>query len=126
MTMPHLENCLHSEEGWCLSCVKAMHAELEECKAWADVKVAGRLISTNLIEIYAEQKDPAKWATMMLLRGGNPNMTGEEAAALIEGTLRHALELMLDAERRKCDEERAKAAQIFLDEMEQSCDNGTA
>jgi hypothetical protein len=22
MTMPHLMNCPHSEDGWCLSCVK--------------------------------------------------------------------------------------------------------
>lgn len=24
MTMPHLMNCDHSEEGWCLGCVKAL------------------------------------------------------------------------------------------------------
>ncbi len=24
MTMPHLMNCPHSEEGWCLSCVKEL------------------------------------------------------------------------------------------------------
>ena len=29
MTMPHLENCRHIETGWCLSCVKKMHDELE-------------------------------------------------------------------------------------------------
>lgn len=27
MTMPHLMNCGHSDEGWCLDCVKAMHDE---------------------------------------------------------------------------------------------------
>lgn len=29
MTMPHLMNCLHSDSGWCLECVKAMHDEYE-------------------------------------------------------------------------------------------------
>lgn len=27
MTMPHLENCGHSEEGWCLACVKQLGEE---------------------------------------------------------------------------------------------------
>lgn len=29
MTMPHLENCCHSESGWCLGCVKSL---CEECE----------------------------------------------------------------------------------------------
>jgi hypothetical protein len=29
MTMPHLENCNHSEEGWCLDCVKKQSDELD-------------------------------------------------------------------------------------------------
>jgi hypothetical protein len=29
MTMPHLENCLHSETGWCLDCVKRQWDELD-------------------------------------------------------------------------------------------------
>ena len=28
MTMPHLMNCGHSDEGWCLDCVQAQHAAL--------------------------------------------------------------------------------------------------
>lgn len=27
MTMPHLHNCPHHEDGWCLSCVKQLHDE---------------------------------------------------------------------------------------------------
>ena len=27
MTMPHLMNCPHSEDGWCLSCVKELWEE---------------------------------------------------------------------------------------------------
>lgn len=27
MTMPHLMNCSHSGDGWCLECVKEMHDE---------------------------------------------------------------------------------------------------
>lgn len=30
MTMPHLMNCPHSEDGWCLDCVKEMHDSYEE------------------------------------------------------------------------------------------------
>lgn len=29
MTMPHLMNCDHSEEGWCLGCVKKLHDDKE-------------------------------------------------------------------------------------------------
>tara|TARA_Y100000310_G_scaffold344948_2_gene460691 strand:- start:503 stop:739 length:237 start_codon:yes stop_codon:yes gene_type:complete len=25
MTMPHLMNCAHSDSGWCLDCVRALH-----------------------------------------------------------------------------------------------------
>lgn len=30
MTMPHMMNCGHSDEGWCLDCVKAMHDALSK------------------------------------------------------------------------------------------------
>lgn len=33
MTMPHLMNCSHSSDGWCLDCVKELH---DECQAWKD------------------------------------------------------------------------------------------
>lgn len=29
MTMPHLMNCPHQAEGWCLDCVGKQHAQLE-------------------------------------------------------------------------------------------------
>ncbi len=32
MTMPHLENCLHDENGWCLDCVKLLHDDMELCQ----------------------------------------------------------------------------------------------
>jgi hypothetical protein len=34
MTMPHLMNCSHSEEGWCLECVSRLHNS--EKTAWAN------------------------------------------------------------------------------------------
>lgn len=34
MTMPHLMNCLHSCEGWCIPCVKEMHEEAERLQQW--------------------------------------------------------------------------------------------
>ncbi len=29
MTMPHLQNCDHSENGWCLDCVRKLHRDTE-------------------------------------------------------------------------------------------------
>lgn len=29
MTMPHLMNCAHLDDGWCLECVGVMHATLD-------------------------------------------------------------------------------------------------
>ena len=29
MTLPHLMNCSHSGEGWCLDCVKELHDQWE-------------------------------------------------------------------------------------------------
>lgn len=29
MTMPHLQNCPHSPDGWCLECVGKLNAELD-------------------------------------------------------------------------------------------------
>lgn len=39
MTMPHLENCHHSESGWCLECVKAMYDE-PELDGWRERAIA--------------------------------------------------------------------------------------
>lgn len=36
MTMPHLMNCDHSEEGWCLGCVKKLWEEKEAIEAIAE------------------------------------------------------------------------------------------
>jgi len=36
MTMPHLMNCGHSPDGWCLDCVKAIHNE--------HVQTVGRMV----------------------------------------------------------------------------------
>ena len=37
MTMPHLENCEHSSDGWCLDCVKQMHARIETLEFCANM-----------------------------------------------------------------------------------------
>lgn len=36
MTMPHLMNCNHLADGWCLECVGAMYAELQVLRKDAD------------------------------------------------------------------------------------------
>ena len=37
MTMPHLENCEHSSDGWCLDCVGRMHDRLEAMEFTANM-----------------------------------------------------------------------------------------
>lgn len=32
MTMPHLENCLHVESGWCAECVKKLGDENQDLR----------------------------------------------------------------------------------------------
>jgi hypothetical protein len=32
MTMPHLMNCPHAADGWCLACVSELHAEKERMR----------------------------------------------------------------------------------------------
>lgn len=36
MTMPHLQNCSHDEDGWCLDCVKELWEEKEVWRAKAE------------------------------------------------------------------------------------------
>lgn len=88
--------------------------ELQMMRDREETIKAGRAVSSNLLEIAAEQRDPAKWAAMMITKGGNPQMTTGEAMELIEGTLRYALELMLDEQKRQCDETRAKLGEAFV------------
>lgn len=40
MTIPYLMNCPHSDDGWCLACVKALGEEREACRADADAILA--------------------------------------------------------------------------------------
>lgn len=37
MTMPHLMNCDHSSDGWCLACVKQMHDERERMRSVLEI-----------------------------------------------------------------------------------------
>lgn len=48
MTMPHLMNCDHSEEGWCLGCVKALWEEKRELEEECE-RLEG-LIGNELME----------------------------------------------------------------------------
>lgn len=74
--------------------------ELQMMRACEESIRRGRAVSTNLLEVSAENMEPAKWAAMMILKGTNPQMTTGEAMDLIEGTIRHALYLMLKDETR--------------------------
>jgi len=46
MTMPHLMNCDHSDEGWCLDCVKQMHDELERERD--EARTAAKTLYVNM------------------------------------------------------------------------------
>ena len=63
MTMPHLMNCQHSESGWCLACVKELHAELEIAE--------GRIA----------ELDPESWRCPVML----PNAYGKEMCGRKKG-----------------------------------------
>lgn len=47
MTMPHLMNCSHSEDGWCLDCVKALWEE-RRCDIRPAVDEFSRLMERQL------------------------------------------------------------------------------
>jgi len=36
MTMPHLMNCPHKDDGWCLACVKELWEEKEKFRLQAE------------------------------------------------------------------------------------------
>lgn len=35
MTMPHLQNCDHYQQGWCLQCVGRLHSRVEKWEKFA-------------------------------------------------------------------------------------------
>jgi hypothetical protein len=67
--------------------------ELQMMRDREETMKAGRAVSSNMLEIAAESIDPAKWAAMMIVKGGNPQMSCGEAMDLIEGTIRHAMNM---------------------------------
>lgn len=52
MTIPHLMNCRHRGDGWCLDCVKRLHDELEQ------LRFGGGMIA----DISSDQSKTIKWA----------------------------------------------------------------
>lgn len=60
MTMPHLMNCIHSDSGWCLACVKQLNDEKERLlsliiKKWSD---GGFVVNfANIVEHGAVESD---------------------------------------------------------------------
>lgn len=62
MTMPHLMNCSHQGEGWCLDCVKQLQQEVEkiqvECVSYATAaKEAEEQLTTAHTAIVARDYD---------------------------------------------------------------------
>ncbi len=37
MTMPHLMNCSHSGDGWCLQCVGELQSEVDKMKELSEI-----------------------------------------------------------------------------------------
>jgi len=52
MTMPHLENCPHDSDGWCLDCVKELYDANEK------LRFGGGMIA----DISSDQSKTIKWA----------------------------------------------------------------
>lgn len=69
MTMPHLMNCSHSEDGWCLKCVKEQWQEMQFVKdvlgvtcdicrsviAWAGVHTQGNAVQFREVMLFLEE-----------------------------------------------------------------------
>jgi len=90
---------------------KALGRALDELQAMRDQLQAiraGRCQSSNLLELVAEDRDPAKWAAMMLTKSMGGVTTVGEATDLIEGTLRHALRKMRELELSSPDQNEAQ------------------
>jgi hypothetical protein len=88
MTMPHLMNCPHSAEGWCLDCVKELHdwfqAQVEQFMT-ADSKAVAALQAENKMLIGLLRR--AELALDgYIVRATDPNLPQE-----IEGVLDESL-----------------------------------
>lgn len=68
--MPHLQNCDHSEDGWCLDCVKKLHRDTERidflatcCDGWPIVEQIYHKHDTGSTDIYDRVADytPDNW-----------------------------------------------------------------
>jgi hypothetical protein len=51
MTMPHLMNCPHSPDGWCLDCVKSVHDAAEDLRTHSRNTATGRVLGRALNEL---------------------------------------------------------------------------
>ena len=53
MTMPHLMNCAHSPDGWCLSCVRELYEEMKaNDERWRFLRDS--CLSFHLVPLYTE------------------------------------------------------------------------
>lgn len=85
MTMPHLMNCLHSETGWCLECVKELHADFETAEAEAqrlrkerdellpvayaaEELASGRIAITDLAAVVADSLNSGSRGVILMSR----------------------------------------------------------
>ncbi len=96
MTMPHLMNCQHSEDGWCLECVKALHGKLGSAVrlkpvAWTpstfgDTVQASTLLGTFMVTLRPMPPDGKYywWQHYPDTRADGEAASVEEAKATIE------------------------------------------
>lgn len=56
MTMPHLENCRHDEDGWCLTCVKEQWEELQRTKEeLQQVRIIYKELASKILELIIDE-----------------------------------------------------------------------
>lgn len=94
MTMPHLMNCEHSDEGWCLACVRAQWNEmthyrelLEQISKDARKTRARRLAESGLMfwDTQMEEKRNGNFDAMNRARI-NQSLPPEYINALLKAT----------------------------------------
>ena len=105
MTMPHLCNCSHDPDGWCLDCVAEEHdryeALLEEAKKVrqkALTKATGAIAvmgTTTFDEGFAHAYYQALWDIVYFL--GGPTVVGDLCRDPVDTVARHIDKALKDA-----------------------------
>lgn len=96
MTMPHLMNCPHSCEGWCLECVKELHDEGEAryedylkllplayaAEEWASGHITSKELGVTIVSGFDDHVKGLELMSRLLFLEGEEKKLLEEIAYL--------------------------------------------